>query len=36
VLVDAVDEGPVEVEQEPLGPIHAAMLRAPRGAARSA
>jgi hypothetical protein len=28
VLVDAVDEGAVEVEQEPLGPIHAAMLRA--------
>jgi hypothetical protein len=28
VLVHAVDEGAVEIEQEPLGPIHAAMLRA--------
>ena len=34
VLVDAVDEGAVEVEQEPLGPIHAAMLRARGCAAR--
>ena len=33
VLVHAVDERPVEVEEEPLGPIHVAMLRARRSAA---
>jgi hypothetical protein len=34
VLIDAVDEGAVEVEQETLGPIHTAMLRARRCTSR--
>ena len=33
VLVDAVDERAIEVEEEPLGQIHVAMLRASRSAA---